>query len=153
MKPRSLVLSSLIVAIPTACAAIGGIAVPGIYEGLFPKDFLPGAFAQDVLTLIACLLLVAVSLRKRGTGVKARVAALGLYGSIWYLYGRFTIERVYNQFYLLYVAAFAASFWAMRAGPMVVSFAFSALMLAVGLNRLRGLVIGSATAGDPSRVR
>jgi hypothetical protein len=39
------------------------------------------------------------------------VVILGLLGSFFYLYGIFTMERVYNWLYLLYMAVFACSFW------------------------------------------
>ncbi len=92
-------------------AALGGILFKGIYTNLFPPDFLPGAFPQDVLTILVCLLLFILIARTRESDVKLQVVILGLLGSFFYLYGIFTIERVYNWFYLLYAAVFASSFW------------------------------------------
>jgi hypothetical protein len=92
-------------------AALGGILFKGIYANLFPEDFLPGAFPQDVLTILICIFLFIIIVRTKENDVKLQVVIIGLLGSFFYLYGIFTIERVYNWFYLLYAAAFASSFW------------------------------------------
>jgi len=47
--------------------------------------------------------------------VRKQVVAIGPVGSFFYLYGIFTIERVYNSFYLIYAAVFALSFWSIVA--------------------------------------
>ncbi len=113
MKSQRLRLASLLVAIPAAVSAIGGLIVPGIYKGLFPDDFLPGTIPQDILTILVCATLIILSFGKSKNNIKVKVVNLGLFGSLWYLYGIFTIERVYNWFYLLYAITFAASFWSM----------------------------------------
>jgi hypothetical protein len=41
------------------------------------------------------------------------VIIIGVVGSQWYLYGILTIERVYNVFYLFYLAIFALAFWSL----------------------------------------
>lgn len=92
-------------------AAAGGVIKRDIYTGLFPKDFLPGAFPQDILTMLTSVLLVLLALGTRAGDVRKQVVITGLIGSLFYLYGIFTIERVYNGLYLLYAAIFALSFW------------------------------------------
>lgn len=92
-------------------AAPAGVVSRNIYVGLFPEDYLPGAFPQDILTMLVCVLLfVLVAITDRND-VKRQVVVMGLLGSLFYLYGIFTIERVYNSFYLVYAAVFALSFW------------------------------------------
>ena len=95
----------------TFLAALGGVLFKGIYVNLFPTDFLPGAFPQDVLTILVCGFLFILIATTGEKDVKKQVIILGLLGSFFYLYGIFTMERVYNWFYLLYMAVFAASFW------------------------------------------
>ena len=95
----------------TFLAALGGVLFNGIYVGLFPADFLPGAFPQDVLTILVCIFLFVLIATTRESDIKKQVVILGLLGSFFYLYGIFTMERVYNGFYLLYAAVFASSFW------------------------------------------
>ena len=92
-------------------AAIVGIVFEGIYVNVFPEDFLPGAFPQDVLTILVCLFLFWLIAVTKQNDIKKQVIIVGLMGSFFYLYGIFTIERVYNWFYLLYAAVFASSFW------------------------------------------
>jgi hypothetical protein len=93
------------------CAGLAGVLVRNIYGGLFPEDFLPGAFPQDILTMLVCVLLLVLAATIKESDVKRQVVVIGLLGSLFYLYGIFTIERVYNSFYLLYAAVFALSFW------------------------------------------
>jgi hypothetical protein len=92
-------------------AALGGVLFKGIYVNLFPADFLPGAFPQDVLTILVCIFLFVLIASTKENDVKMQIVIIGLLGSLFYLYGIFTIERVYNWFYLLYAAVFASSFW------------------------------------------
>lgn len=92
-------------------AALGGVLCKGIYVNLFPADFLPGAFFQDVLTIFVCVFLFILIAITKTKDIKMQVVIIGLLGSLCYLYGIFTIERVYNWFYLLYAAVFASSFW------------------------------------------
>ena len=110
----------------TFLAALGGVLFKGIYTDLFSIDYLPGAFPQDVLTLLVCLLLFILIARTKEKDVKSQVVILGLLGSFFYLYGIFTMERVYTWFYLLYAAVFSASFWTIiysLAGFKAASFA------------------------------
>jgi hypothetical protein len=95
----------------TFLAALAGVLFKEIYVNLFPTDFLPGAFPQDVLTIFVCIFLFVLIAITREKDVRKQVIILGLLGSFFYLYGIFTMERVYNWFYLLYMAVFAASFW------------------------------------------
>ncbi len=92
-------------------ALVGVIFKDSIYVGLFTKDFLPGAFPQDILTILVCLFLFFLIATTRPNDIKKQVIILGLLGSFFYLYGIFTMERVYNWLYLLYAAIFASSFW------------------------------------------
>ncbi len=92
-------------------AALAGVLSRDIYVGLFPPDFLPGAFPQDVLTILVSILLIILAAITKGGDVKRQVVAIGLLGSLFYIYGIFTIERVYNSFYLVYAAVFALAFW------------------------------------------
>lgn len=113
---RNLQLSKIFWSITAAIAclvAFAGILSRDIYVGLFPESFLPGAFPQDVLTVLVCLALFWLIATTGERDVKKQVVIIGLIGSLFYLYGIFTIERVYNWLYLLYAAVFALSFWSL----------------------------------------
>jgi hypothetical protein len=98
------------------CSALAGIINRDIYYNLFPKEFLPGAYPQDIMTVIVCLGLFYLIASVKEQEIRKQVLILGLIGSLFYLYGIFTIERVYNWCYLLYAATFAASFWSLVYG-------------------------------------
>ena len=94
-------------------SALAGVINKNIYNNLFPIEFLPGAFPQDVITVLLCLLMFWLSNRIKQNDIKKQVVMAGLLGSLFYLYGIFVIERVYNWFYLFYAATFALSFWSL----------------------------------------
>lgn len=94
-------------------AALGGILWRDIYVGLVPPSFEPGAFPQDVLTLLVCIGMLALIARTKENDVRRQVIIIGVLGALFYLYGIFTIERTYNALYLLYAAVFGASFWSL----------------------------------------
>ncbi|MCR4329662.1 MAG: hypothetical protein NUV65_03905 [Candidatus Roizmanbacteria bacterium] len=95
----------------TFIAASIGIAAPHIYDGVFAKEFIPGALPQDVLTMILCIFLFYLIIKTKENSLKTQIFIFGIMGSFFYLYGIFTIERVYNFLYILYCAIFASSFW------------------------------------------
>jgi hypothetical protein len=95
----------------TFLSALAGVFFKGIYTNLFSADYLPGALPQDVLTILVCIFLFVLIARTKENSIKLQVVILGLLGSFFYLYGIFTMERVYTWFYLLYAAVFSASFW------------------------------------------
>jgi hypothetical protein len=111
---RNLRLSKIFWSITTAfafLAALAGVLFKDIYVNLFQEDFLPGAFPQDVLTIILALFLFVIIATTKEADVKKQIIITGVIGSFFYLYGIFTIERVYTWYYLLYAAVFASAFW------------------------------------------
>ena len=94
-------------------SAFAGIINRDIYNNLFPVEFLPGAFPQDVITVLLCFFMLWLSKSIKKDDIKKQVVMTGLLGSLFYLYGIFVIERVYNWFYLFYAATFALSFWSL----------------------------------------
>lgn len=111
---RNLRLSKVLWTLTTAftlLAALGGVMFRDVYVGLFAADYLPGALPQDLLTVFLCVVLFFLIAKTGEADVKKQIVIVGLLGSFFYLYGIFTIERVYTWFYLLYVLVFASSFW------------------------------------------
>ncbi len=92
-------------------AAIGGILLKGIYDNLFEADYLPGALAQDIITAMLSAALLLLIYNTKENDIKKQIIIIGVIGSQCYLYGIFTIERVYNVFYLVYLVIFALSVW------------------------------------------
>ena len=96
-------------------AAATGVAVPGIYSGIVTPDLIPGAYSQDLISVAASAALIFSAVRAGHGRVKAQILALGLLGHLFYAYGIYVIERTYNGFYLVYMAIFAFSVWALIA--------------------------------------
>ena len=93
--------------------SLGGLLINGLYENLFQADYLPGAVAQDLITVVLSIGLLGLIFLTKQADFKKQIIILGVIGSQCYLYGIFTIERVYNLFYLGYLAIFALSFWSL----------------------------------------
>ena len=113
---RNLRLAKLFWSIPAACAllaALAGILWRDIYVGVFAAEFLPGALPQDVLTVIVSVSLFVLIFTVKEGEIRKQVVITGLVGSLFYLYGILTMERVYNWCYLLYAAAFGSAFWSL----------------------------------------
>ena len=111
---RNLQLAKIFWSIPAAfalLASLAGILWRDMYVGVFAPEFLPGAFAQDILTVAVCTSLLMLIVTTKERDIRKQVVIIGLIGSLFYLYGIFTMERVYNWCYLLYAATFASSFW------------------------------------------
>ncbi len=102
-----------ITALLALVVSIGGLLIKGLYENLFAPDYLPGAIAQDVITVVLSLALLVLIYFTHQEDIKKQIIIIGVIGSQWYLYGIFTIERVYNVFYIFYLAIFALAFWSL----------------------------------------
>jgi hypothetical protein len=96
-----------------------GIMNSDLYRGLIAAATRPGALSQDVVSLIAGLGLCGLAARTRG-GPKTEVIALGLLGFLFYGYGIYVIERVYNFWYLNYLAIFGIGAWLLVLGAVDV---------------------------------
>ncbi|QTG80467.1 hypothetical protein [Arthrobacter crystallopoietes] len=94
--------------LPTAAA---GLLEPAIYDGLVEPAYIPGAYSQDAVSVVAAAGLLWLAVVARADRPKLMIVALGVLGYFFYAYGIYTIERVYNSLYLLYMAVFALSFW------------------------------------------
>lgn len=94
-------------------AAAPGVAVPGIYPGIVAPDLIPGAYSQDLISVAASAALIILALRVGHGRAKAQILARGLLGYLFYAYGIYVIERTYNGLYLVYMAIFTLSFWAL----------------------------------------
>lgn len=94
-------------------AAVTGVLRPEIYHRVVSNELIPGAYSQDLLSVAAGLGLLYLSYAARPHRAKYQIVALGLLGYQFYAYGIYVMERTYNGLYLLYMAVFALSFWAM----------------------------------------
>ncbi|TQJ60531.1 hypothetical protein FBY30_2799 [Arthrobacter sp. SLBN-83] len=94
-------------------AAATGIWRTEIYDRVVAPGLVPGAYSQDLLSAAAGLGLLYLACAARPQRTRHQIVALGLLGYLFYAYGIYVIERTYNALYLLYMAVFALSFWAL----------------------------------------
>ena len=66
-----------------------------------------------MLTILVCVVLLAVIFTTKENDLIRQVVILGIMGSFFYLYAIFAIDRVYNLAYYLYLAILSLSFWSL----------------------------------------
>lgn len=97
-------------------ASVVGVVSFDIYKGVAGSEVLPGIVSQDVLTVVAAVLLLFLGVRSQKGAAKEQVVILGLLGYLFYAYGIYAIEQVYNSLYFIYLALFGLSFYSMIYG-------------------------------------
>ena len=102
-------ISWILVGIASLVVSIYGVFKPGIYADVVSSEIEPGVFAQDILAVIAALVMVALSLTVERGEVKKEVAILGILGFFFYAYGLYVVEQVYTIVHPVYMAIFGAS--------------------------------------------
>jgi hypothetical protein len=100
----------------TVIAAVGGLVAPALYSRVVPPAVLPGAISQDVVSVAVGAALVVLAATARAPRYRQQVLAFALLGYLFYGYGVYSIEQVYNALYLVYLAVFALSFWSLVLG-------------------------------------
>jgi hypothetical protein len=110
-------------------------------RGLYRHDsvFIGAAYrAQDLVTLVVGVpLLLLATWRRRSGALRASLLSLGIIAYFLYLYLSMALAAAYNPLFLLYVALFSASFFA--------------LVVAMTSPDLRRLTTPEALAGAPRR--
>jgi hypothetical protein len=97
-------------------AALVGVFKPSIYEKVVSNDILPAVFGQDLMTIVASIIILLLAIRIRREDSKKQIVILGILGYLFYAYGIYVIERLYSVLYYLYMAIFGLSFWSMAYG-------------------------------------
>lgn len=95
-----------------------GLVHPAVYVGLITPATRPGALSQDLISVIVGLILCGLALVRPGAGSRTELMGLGLLGYLVYGYGIYAIERVYNAWYLNYLAIFGATSWLLVLGAV-----------------------------------
>jgi hypothetical protein len=101
----------LLNAILSLIVALIGVLNPDIYSEVVSRQILPGVISQDLLTILAAVVLLLFTLGMKEEDAKKQIAILGILGYLFYAYGIYAIERVYNALYFLYLAIFGLSFY------------------------------------------
>jgi len=106
----------LLIACLSLMAAGMGVFNQDIYSKVVSSDLLPGTVAQDAITIIVGMILLFLSLKTDAVDIKKQIVAMSLLAYLFYGYGIYVIERIYNPLYLLYMAIMALSFWSIVYG-------------------------------------
>ena len=97
------------VALLSLIASGVGVLHPSVYDGLIPASIRPGVFTQDIVAIALSVVLGLLAVSDRSDLVRKRIVAHGILGFLFYAYGIYAIERMYNALYPLYLALFGAS--------------------------------------------
>jgi hypothetical protein len=101
------------IAVLAAVAAAGGLFIPGLYRD--PAGFVPTLRGQDLVTLLAMPVL-AFALYATGRGsARATLVWIGILGYVLYTYTGAAFAYHFNDFFLIYVALFSLSVFALVA--------------------------------------
>jgi len=100
-----------ITAVPALLAGVTGLANPGIYTGVVSEEIIPGVISQDLLTIIATVSILLLIWRTGKSNYRLHIILTGLTGYLFYAYGIYTIEQVYNGLYFVYMAVFGMAFY------------------------------------------
>jgi hypothetical protein len=111
-------LGWLVVGVLSVVTAGWGLLDPGIYLGLIAPATRPSALSQDVVAVVVGIILCGLALTNTRVGPRAELVALGLLGCLFYSYGTYAIERVYNVLYLNYLAIFGLAVWLLVLGAV-----------------------------------
>ena len=115
---RSPRLGWLVAGVLAVVLGMSGVLVRDLYAGLIAPDTRAGALSQDIIAVVAGIALCVLAYTTPETAAKRRLIGLGLLGYLFYAYGIYAIERVYNFLYLGYLALFALAFWSLVFGAI-----------------------------------
>lgn len=107
---RTVSILSSLAAVLTLIAAAAGLLAPGFYEPFMPdRAMLVGAYAQDLIALVAAgLMLAAILFTWRGS-VRAPLIWVGCLGYLIYAYLLWSFDAVYTPLFPAYIAILSLS--------------------------------------------
>lgn len=97
------------VATLSVVAAGTGVLDPSVYDGVVTDAIRPGVFTQDLLALVLSAALGLLAVSNRSHLIRKRIVAHGILGFLFYAYGIYAIEQIYNALYPLYLALFGGT--------------------------------------------
>jgi hypothetical protein len=101
----------LLTAALSLIVSVIGVLFQNIYDEVVAISIMPGVFGQDLITIIASvLILILVMLSKQGSNNKTLII-LGLMCYLFYAYALYTIQGVLSVLYILYLIICGLAFW------------------------------------------
>jgi hypothetical protein len=104
---------TVVIVLLAAVASAGGLLIPDLYRE--PAALAAQMRGQDLVTLMAALALVATLVAVRRGSARATVVWIGLLGYMLYTYVGAAFAYAFNAFFLIYVALFSLSVFALIA--------------------------------------
>lgn len=101
---KSLVILTWISALITTIISLASILKIDLYKPMTPDKMLPGAMGQDIISLLAALLLIPLLLKGLKGSNKDLLIWAGLIGYLFYAYALYSFEAVYTILYPGYIA-------------------------------------------------
>lgn len=121
-------------------ASVWGVVNPDIYSQVVSAAIMPGVLSQDVMTAATSVVVLFLIARRKEANATSQLVILGIMGFLFYAYGIYVIERVYNMLYLVYMAIFGLSFYSI---VFSVGGIRKALLPAIGLPEgVRNISVG-----------
>ncbi|HSL86753.1 MAG TPA: hypothetical protein VK861_07445, partial [Bacteroidales bacterium] len=101
----------LITGILALIAAVWGVLGPEMYNPVATTQIIPGMFTQDLLVILAAIVLIISAIRMQQDDYRHLIVILGILGFFFYAYGIYSIEQIYTSLYPLYLFILALSFY------------------------------------------
>lgn len=101
------------IALLTLIASLAGIANPNLYNTLMNPGNLSEVMSQDIFTILAAITMLFLILKLKETDIMKQIIILGLTGFLFYGYGLYVMERIYNILYFVYMVIFSLSLFAL----------------------------------------
>jgi len=118
-KPKAAYILSIIIIILMFLASAGGLFLKRLYRD---NDFVTGAWrANDLVTLVVAIpiFILALAWSNRGS-IRAQLVWLGMLDYTFYNYAFYLFAAAFNCFFLVYVALFTLSIFALIFGLVKV---------------------------------
>lgn len=106
----------IITSVFSLTASLTGVIFPRIYDPVVSSQIRPGVFAQDLVVILAAVILFLLAITTRQDQYRKMIVILGILGFLFYAYGIYAIEQIYTPLYLLYLAILGMSFYALLYG-------------------------------------
>lgn len=97
-------------------AAVVGVLDTGMYDPVVSARIVPGVFTQDLLVVVASLVMILLAAWMRSDDYRKAIVIFGILGFLFYAYGIYAMEQLYTVLYPLYLAILALSFYALAYG-------------------------------------
>jgi hypothetical protein len=97
-------------------AGLWGVLDPGMYLSVVDAKILPGIFTQDLVVVVAALVMVFLTVRMKEDAYRSMIIIFGVLGFLFYAYGIYAIEQIYTALYPLYLTILALSFYGLAYG-------------------------------------